>query len=462
MSTDAFRDLGRSLDGDTILPDDGGYDEARTLFNAMIDKRPAVIARCKTVADVQKAVVFARDAGIELAVRAGGHSVAGMSLVDGGLVIDVRELKDISVDPEAQTVRAGAGLTWGEFDAATQEHGLATTGGRVSTTGVAGLTLGGGSGWLERSYGLACDNLVAVELVTAAGDLVRASEAENPELFWALHGGGGNFGVATSFEFRLHAVGPMLFAGLAAYDPQLAQTLGRVFRDFHESGGPEEAGLALVYLTAPPEDFIPAEWQGKLVVALAGCWNGPAEDGEQALRPLITAAEPIVDLFGEMPYTAFQSMIDDPPGFRNWWTAEYLDELPDEALDSFIGHSEQMPISNTQSLLLPWGGAVARAVDTPLANRDAQWIVHPFCVWEGVERDDEHISWGRAARGVLAPWRSGGVYLNFVGDEGQDRVRAAFGDAGYERLAAIKAQYDPDNLFRGNQNILPRSELAHA
>jgi FAD/FMN-containing dehydrogenase len=462
MNTDAFRDLGRSLDGDTILPGDDGYVEACTLFNAMIDKRPAAIASCATVADVQKAVVFARDAGIELAVRAGGHSVAGMSLVDGGLVIDVRGLADISVDREAQTVRAGAGLTWGAFDAATQEHGLATTGGRVSTTGIAGLTLGGGSGWLERSYGLSCDNLIAVELVTAAGDLVRASGTENPELFWALHGGGGNFGVATSFEFRLHRVGPTLFAGLAVYDPQVAQTLGRAFRDFHEIGGPEEAGLALVYLAAPPEEFVPPAWHGERVVALAGCWNGPVEEGERVLRPLIGAAEPIVDLFGEMPYAAFQSMIDDPPGLRNWWTAEYLDELPDEALDAFIEYSELMPLSHTQSILIPWGGALVRAGDTPLAKRDARWVVHPFCVWDDRVRDEEHTAWGRGARDVLAPWRSGGVYLNFVGDEGQDRVRAAFGDAGYERLATIKAQYDPDNLFRGNQNILPRSELAHA
>ena len=224
---------------------------------------------------------------------------------------------------------------------------------------------------------------------------------------------------------------------------------------------PAEAS-ELVGRPAPPEDFIPSAWQGQRVVALAGCWNGPVEEGERVLRPLIGAAEPIVDLFGAMPYAAFQSMIDDPPGLRNWWTAEYLDELPDEALDAFIGHAEQLPLGNTQAILLPWGGAVARAGDTPLAKRDAQWVVHPFCVWEGAERDEEHVAWGRAVRDLLARWRSGGVYLNFVGDEGQDRVRAGFGDSGYERLAAVKAQYDPDNLFRGNQNILPKAEPAHA
>ena len=458
MNTDVFRDLGRSLDGDVILPGDDGYDEARTLFNSMIDKRPAAIARCESVGDVQKAVVFGRDAGIELAVRAGGHSVAGMSLADDGLAIDVRGLNEITVDAEARTARAGAGLTWGAFDAATQAHALATTGGRISTTGIAGLTLGGGSGWLERSCGLACDNLIGAEVVTAAGELVRASESENPDLLWALRGGGGNFGVVTSFEFRLHPVGPTVFGGIAAYDPAHGRTLAAAFRDFHENGGPDAAGLVFGYITAPPEEFIPPEWQGKLVAVTGGMWNGPVEEGERALQPLRDVAEPIADLYGEIPYVALQSMIDDPPGKRNWWTAEYLDELPDEALDSLVAYGEQMPLSFTQLLVLPWGGEVARRTDSALAKRDAAYVVHPFCVWDGAERDEEHISWGRAIRDLVAPWRSGGVYLNFVGDEGDERVRAAFGEH-YDRLAAVKEQYDPENLFHGNQNIRPRSQL---
>ena len=454
----SFGELGQRLSGDLFLPGEAGWEEGRTLFNSMIDRRPGAIARIADVDDIAACVRWTRDTGTELAVRAGGHSVAGMSLNDGGLVIDVRGLKEISVDPEARVARAGAGLTWAEFDAATQAHGLATTGGRVSTTGVAGLTLGGGSGWLERSYGLSCDNLIGAELVVGSGELVRASETENPDLLWALRGGGGNFGVVTTLEFRLHPVGPTVFGGLAAYDPKHGRALAAAFRDFHEGGGPDQAGLALAYITAPPEEFVPEEWHGKLLAATAGMWNGPVEEGEQALRALREAVEPIVDLYGEIPYVELQSMIDDPPDKRNWWTAEYLDELPDEALDALVAYAGELPLGFSQMLLIPWGGEVARRTDSPLAKRSAAYIVHPFCVWDGAERDQEHVSWGRAGRDVFAPWASGGVYLNFVGDEGEDRVRAAFGDA-YERLAEVKEAFDPENLFHGNQNIRPRRQL---
>jgi FAD/FMN-containing dehydrogenase len=453
-----FGELGQRLSGDLFLPGEDGWEEGRRLFNSMIDRRPGAIARVADADDVAACVRWARDTGTELAVRSGGHSVAGMSLNDGGLVIDVRGLKEISVDPEARVARAGAGLTWAEFDAATQAHGLATTGGRVSTTGVAGLTLGGGSGWLERSYGLSCDNLIGAELVVGSGELVSASETENPDLLWALRGGGGNFGVVTTLEFLLHPVGPTVFGGLAAYDPKHGRALAAAFRDFHEGGGPDEAGLAYAYITAPPEEFVPEEWHGKRVAVTAGMWNGPVAEGEQALRPLREAVEPIFDLYGEIPYVELQSMIDDPPDKRNWWTAEYLDALPDEALDAVVAYSEEMPLSFTQMLLIPWGGEVARRTGSPLAKRGAAYVVHPFCVWDGAERDEEHVSWGRAGRDVLAPWKSGGVYLNFVGDEGEDRVRAAFGDA-YDRLAEVKEAFDPDNLFHGNQNIRPRRQL---
>jgi len=259
----------RGFAGEQIAADDTRYDEARAVFNAMVDRRPALIAMCESSDDVALALAYARDRGLPIAVRAGGHSVAGMSLVDDGVVIDVRPMKDIEIDVEARVARVGTGVTWGELDMAAQEHGLATTGGRVSTTGVAGFTLGGGSGWLERSYGLACDNLLAAELVTASGDRVRASATENPELLWALRGGGGNFGVVTRMELQLHEVGPMVFAGLAAYDPADGRRLARAFRDFH-APGPDQAGLGLVYLYGPPEEFIPEEWQGKLLVAIAG------------------------------------------------------------------------------------------------------------------------------------------------------------------------------------------------
>ncbi len=399
MTADAIRSLSNALDGDVITPDDERYDEARSLFNAMIDRRPAAIAQCASADDVVAVLEVARGIDLPLAIRAGGHSVAGASMCDGGLVIDVRRLNEVSVDPEARTARTGAGATWAQFDAATQAHGLATTGGRVSTTGVAGLTLGGGSGWLERSYGLACDNLIGAEVVTAAGEVIRASEAENAELFWALRGGGGNFGVVTALDYRLHQVGPTVFGGIAAYDPAHGRTVGRAIRDYHAEGAPDAAGLMFGYITAPPEEFVPPEWQGKLVAVTGGMWNGPIDEGERALQPLRDVAEPIVDLYGEIPYVGLQSMIDDPPGMRNWWTAEYLDDLPDDALDAFIAYSEEMPLSFTQSLLLPWGGEVARRTDTPLAKREAKWVVHPFCVWEGADRDQgAHHLGSRGAR----------------------------------------------------------------
>lgn len=443
------------FEGRVLRPGDEGYDEARALYNVMIDRRPALIAQCTGPDDVARAIDHARREGLPLAVKAGGHSVAGQSLVEGGVVLDLSSLKEVTVDPERRVVRVGGGVLWGELDAATQEHGLATTGGRVSTTGVAGLTLGGGSGWLERSYGLACDNLVAVELVTADGELVRASAAENPDLFWALHGGGGNFGVATALEFRLYPVGPEVFSGLAVYDPRDAGELVRAIRDFHE-GGPAEAGIAFGHAPAREEyDFLPEEWRDRLVFLLVGMWNGVPEEGERALRPLINAAEPIADLFGTYPYAEFQRMIDDPPGYRNWWTAEYVNELPDEAIDVLCAYGEEIPAGASQMFAIPWGAAVASPeVDTPLANRDAAYVIHPFCLWTDPSRDVEHVAWGRRVREVFEPWATGVTYLNFVGDEGEDRIRKAFGPA-YERLVDVKTAWDPENVFRGNQNIKP-------
>jgi FAD/FMN-containing dehydrogenase len=446
--------------GDQFAPQDAGYEEARTVFNAMVDRRPGLIARCESRDDAVLAVAHARKEGAELSVLGGGHSVSGLSLNDGGLVVDMRAMKSVMIDRDRRRVLAGAGLTWGELDRATQEHGLATTGGRVSTTGIVGFTIGGGSGWLERGYGLACDNLIGAELVTSQGEVVHVSEDEHPDLLWALRGGGGNFGVITAIELRLHECGPVIFGGLAGYDPAHARDVARRFRDFYDDA-PEAAGLALVYLTAPPEEFIPADWQGRLLFGIAGMYNAPPAEAEEVLRPLLDSAPAVVDLFGAMPYADMQCMIDDPPGNRNWWTADYLRELPDEAIDAFCGYSEDMPRSFAQSLLVPWGGAVARATidDTPLAQRDAAWVVHPFAVWPDTAQDAEHIGWGRRSHTVFAPWTTGGTYLNFIGDEGQDRIRAAFGDA-YDRLVEIKTAWDPDNMFHGNQNIRPATRTA--
>jgi FAD/FMN-containing dehydrogenase len=456
VTGDDLATLRGSFGGNLISPGDAEYDEARTLFNSMIDKRPALIAQCASPADVIAALRFARAQGLEVAVRSGGHSVAGMSTLDDGIVIDVRPMKGIEVDADARTARVEGGATWADLDRATQEHGLATTGGRVSTTGVSGLTLGGGSGWLERKHGLSCDNLVSVELVTADGKQVTASADEHPDLFWALHGGGGNFGVATALTFQLHPVGPEVYAGLLLYDAERGRDLMRLMRDL-QCAAPPEFGPAIGYLTVPPEEALPAELHGRLVSAFVFCFAGPVEDGERHLQPFRDLA-PIADLAGPVPYADFQCSIDDPPGHRNWWTAEYLHELTDDVIETIHRHALAMPSPGlSQSLIVPWGGAVGRIDEeaTPMRGRDVKWVVHPFALWDDPADDEHVIGWARGFRDDVRPFATGGTYLNFIGDEGEARVRAAFGEEKYARLSRIKAQYDPDNVFRGNQNIRP-------
>lgn len=452
----ALRSVKTSFAGTILRPDDEAYDEARTLFNSMIDKRPAVIAQCATPQDVAAALRLGREHGLEIAVRSGGHSVAGMSLCDGGLVIDTRPMNQVEVDPQRLTTRVGGGATWSQVDRATQEHGLATTGGRVSSTGVAGLTLGGGSGWLERQHGLACDNLISVELVTADGSLVTASRDEHPELFWALHGGGGNFGIATALTFRLHPIAPEVLAGLLFYPAERGRDLMRLTREFMVDA-PEQFGPAIVYLTVPPEDELPAHLHGTLVSAIAFCYTGPVAEGEQLIRPFRDLG-PVADLVGPVPYADFQCAIDDPPGYRNWWTAEYLHVVTDEAIDVIHANAMRTPSHTpSQMVIIPWGGALARVGEdeTPLTQRDASWVVHPFGMWADPADDKTVIGWARTLRDDLRRFSSGGIYLNFIGHEGSDRVRAAFGEQKYARLAAVKTHYDPTNIFRGNHNITP-------
>jgi FAD/FMN-containing dehydrogenase len=431
------------------------YDEERTIFNAMIDRRPALIAKCTSAIDVQDALALGREKDIPIAVRAGGHSVAGFCLNDGGLVIDVRSMVSVEVDEARGTARVGAGATWGEFDRATQAHGLATTGGRVSTTGVAGLTLGGGSGWLERRFGLACDNLVSVDLITADGRAITASETEHPELFWALHGGGGNFGIATSFEFAVHPLGPEVLAGLLMWPGDAGGDISRAYRDMAVDA-PDELGSAMVFLSGPPEDFVPAHLQGRTVAALALLWAGDVADGEEAIAPL-RALGPEVDLVGPMPYADFQCMIDDPPGHGNYWSADYHDTFPDEALDTFVKYGFERPSALTQQILIPWGGAIARVPEdaTPMSHRDVSWITHPFAVWDMTEDATANIDWAQGFRRDIAAHTNGGVYLNFIGHEGEERIKSAFGEAKYRRLQDVKAEWDPQNVFQGNQNIRP-------
>jgi FAD/FMN-containing dehydrogenase len=440
---------------DLITRDDARYDESRAVFNAMIDRYPAVIAKCASPADVADALELARREGLAVAVRAGGHSVAGLSVNDGGMVIDVRPMRQIEVDPITRTVRAGAGVTWAEFDAATQQYGLATTGGRVSSTGIAGFTLGGGSGWAERTFGLACDNLISIDLVTAAGQQLTASQVQHPELFWALHGGGGNFGVATTLEYQLHPLGPTVLAGLLLWPASAGRDVARAYRDL-ASDAARELGSGLVFLTGPPEEFVPDYLQGTTVTGMALLWAGDPAEGYDAIKPFLEL-QPAVNLVAPMPYAAFQQMIDDPAGMRNYWSADYHDAFDDDALDVFIQYGRERRSPYTQQILLPWGGAVADRgeSDTPMANRSVRWITHPFAVWDDAANDDANIAWAQAFRRDIAKHTNGGIYLNFIGDEGQDRIRAAYGPANYARLASIKAHYDPGNVFRGNQNIQP-------
>ncbi|HEX2129502.1 MAG TPA: FAD-binding oxidoreductase [Solirubrobacterales bacterium] len=437
------------------------YEDACTLFNSMIERRPRLVAWCAAPDDVTAALRFARDAGLEIAVRGGGHSVTGRSLCDDGLVLDLRGMRDVDVDAEERVVRVGGGATWAEVDRATQAHGLATTGGRVSTTGVAGLTLGGGSGWLERKHGLACDNLLAAELVTADGELVRASAEENADLFWALRGGGANFGVVTSMEFRLHPVGPQVLAGLLLHPGDRGADVLRLFRDVMAEA-PEELGLAFAYITAPDEPDVPRELHGKPAVMVAGMYAGPVEEGEDVLRPLREFGPAAADYFEPTGYADFQCSIDDPPGFRNYWTAENLAALPDEAIDVIAECGAKLPAGPSQLFIVPWGGAVAQAdaESSPLAGRDAAFVVHPLLLWEDAADDERMVALGRAYRDDLAPFATGAAYLNFLGDEGDARVRAGFGERNYARLAEVKTVWDPANTFRGNQKLLPPAEPA--
>ncbi len=443
------------LGGGLSEPGDAAYAEACTLFNTMIEKRPRFVAHCSAPDDVVAALAFARDNGFEIAVRGGGHSVAGKALCDGGLVLDVRGMDDVAVDPQRRIARIGGGALWSQVDRATQPFGLATTGGRVSTTGVAGLTLGGGSGWLERKHGLTCDNLLAAELVTATGELVRASVEENPDLLWALKGGGGNFGVVTALELALHPIGDEVLAGLVLHPAERGRELLALFRDVMNRA-PDGLSLAFAYVTAPDEPGVPEELHGRQAVIVAGMYAGPVEDGEEALAELRAFGPPAADFFEPVPYADFQCSLDDPPGYRNWWTAEHLFDLSDGAIEAIAARSERIPASPSQLFIVAWGGAVARVSPeaTPLAGRDAGFIVHPLFLWEDPADDELMISLARGYRDDLRPYSTGATYLNFIGDEGGDRVEAGFGALNYERLARVKAEWDPENVFNGNQNIV--------
>ena len=442
--------------GVTLTAGDDGYDEARSLWNGWFDKRPAVIARCRTAGDVLSAVGFARESGLPLAVRSGGHSLAGLSSCDDGIMLDLSLMRDVVVDPDARTARVQAGATWADFDAATQAHGLASTGGLISHTGVAGLTLGGGIGWLMRKFGLAADNLIGADLVTASGEIVRASSSEQPELLWGLRGGGGNFGVVTSFEFRLHPVGPVV-GGLMGFPLDRGRDVLRRYRTW-AAEVPDEFTTIAAVITAPPAPFIPPDLVGQKVVGVAGCWCGEPGAGQTALGPL-RALGPAFDVFGPMPYPALQAMLDEgaPHGIRSYTRSGYLADLSDGAIEAALEHGATMRSPFSQLHLHHMGGAVARVGedDTAFGNRRAAYAYNVNTMWMDPSEDAVQEASNREFSSALAPFSTGGVYVNFLGNEGEARIRAAYGDAKFQRLAELKRRFDPDNLFRLNQNIPP-------
>lgn len=438
--------------------DHTAYDGARRLFNGMIDRRPALIARCANANDVAQLVNLARDRGLPLSVYGGGHGVTGSAVCEGGVVVDLRGMKSIVVDPALRTVRAEGGVTWGEFDAATQAHGLLVTGGRNPTTGIGGLTLGSGSGWLERKFGLVCDSLIKAELVAADGRQVVASGEENPDLFWALRGGGGNFGVVTAFHYRLHELGPLIIAGALFYPAEKARAAARFYRDFMEAA-PDEVCGAMNFTTFPQAAFVPERYRGQPALVVITAYAGPPQDATEALAPLRGFGPPLIDLVELMPYTALQSLTEAsfPPGARYYWSADSFLSLPDEAIETLAAHATE-PVSPLSSIIvIPGGGAVARIDDeaTAFGQRNAPWNIHYLSGWRAVDDDVRNVAYTREISAAMKPWTTGQVYLNYIGDEGQARIDASFGPTKLARLRRIKAAWDPDNLFRHNQNIRP-------
>jgi hypothetical protein len=437
----------QAIRGELVVPDDPAYDQARRVWNGMIDKRPLAVIYCADSDDVITAVNFARSQNLLVAVRAGGHNVAGSSVCNAGVVIDVSRMKRIEVDPVRRVARAQAGLNLGEFDAATQAHGLATTMGVNADTGIAGLTLGGGFGKLGRKHGLTCDNLVAAEIVTADGRLLRASATENVDLFWALRGGGGNFGIVTTFEYKLFPVGPVLLAGSVLHAYNDARAAMRFYHAF-ASRAPDELSLDAALVTAP---------SGERFFSISACYIGPMDEGNQVLKPLREYGTPVEDQIAPVSYLQIQSAGDSifPRGRRYFWKAQFMREITDGAIDVLLASYATAPI---ESLVVfqQVGGAISRVpiADTPYANRDALYDCFPISIWDNSAADAPHIRWARDLWDAMRPFSTGGVYANNLGEEGSDRVQAAYGE-NYPRLVAVKNKYDPTNFFRLNQNIKP-------
>ncbi len=445
------------LSGGLLVPGDPGYDEARTIWNATVDRRPAIIARCRTTDDVAHAVRFASKKGLLLAIRGGGHNIAGNAMCDGGMVIDLSQMKAVKVDEKARRATVEAGATLADVDRETQKYGLAVPLGINSTTGVAGLTLGGGFGWLSRKHGLTCDNLVSAEVVTADGKVVRANSRDHVDLFWALRGGGGNFGVVTSFEFQLHPLGPDIYAGLVVYPFDQAGAVLTAYRDWAKSL-PDEASVWVVMRKAPPLPFLPADVHGREVVVVANFYAGDPREGEKVLAPTRTFGTPVGEHLGVMPYAAWQQAFDPllTPGMRNYWKSQNFSSLSDGALDALVEATRTLPSPHCELALAMLGGQAGRTSRNENAwpHRDANHIVNVHGRWETAAEDARVISWAREVSDSLGPFSTGGVYVNFITADEKNRVRSAYGSS-FARLAEIKRTLDPGNLFRMNHNIAP-------
>jgi FAD/FMN-containing dehydrogenase len=444
------------IGGELIKPEDAGYEQARRVHNGMIDKRPAMIARCVDTADVVSAVNFARQEGLLLAVRGGGHNGPGLGTVDGGLVIDLAPIKGALVDPERRTVRVGGGSTWGEVDQATHGAGMATPSGIISTTGVGGLTLGGGMGHLTRKYGLSIDNLLEADVVLADGSQVTASQDQNPDLFWALRGGGGNFGVVTSFVFRLHPVATV-HAGPTLWDLDQAEDAMRFYRDLLSTSDDDLNGF-FAFLQVPPGPPFPEHLHLRPMCGVVWCYTGPAERFEEVFEPIAAFGPPALHMVGEMPHPVLQSMFDGlyPPGLQCYWKADFINELSDEAIALHAKHGAAVPNFQSTTHIYPVDGAAGRIGknDTAWSYRDAKWSQVILAADADPANNDSNIAWVRDYWDAVHPFSAGGGYLNMMMDEGNDRVMASYRD-NYARLVEVKNRYDPENLFRVNQNIRP-------
>lgn len=457
ISAEHLARLEKEVSGDLLRNGDPGFDEARTVWNARFQRSPALIVRCRNAQDVSAAVRFAREQEIPLSVKGGGHDYAGNTVAEGSLLVDLSPMREVDADPEKRRATVGAGATWANMDQSTQAHGLATPGGTVSSVGVAGFTLGGGGGWLTRKYGLAADNLLGAEVVTATGEIVRAGDEENPDLFWAIRGGGGNFGIVTTFEYALHSVGPEVLGGQVLYPFERAGELLRWFRDTFPKT-PDELMCFPFFIRIPPLDVFPESSHGQLALDFVVAYMGDPQEGERYLSPFREHGDPILDAVALQPYTALQQAFDAGMGKGNRWysRSQHMDALPDEAIDTLLAQMDPFPGELTAVYFVPQGGAVGRVAPDAIAypHRSSAYELHIFPGWMNEAQDAEIMAWADALHQAILPHGNGGVYVNLLGDGEEDRVKAAYGP-NFQRLGQVKKTWDPENLFRRNHNIPP-------